>query len=99
VLKGFRQCDDKARLSDTLGRRLLQMHISWLSVGVVIAVLLSSKSIAGALEDCAAAYDRRDYAATVQLCRPLVHVRCTSDVRRGFLCNPRLIVRRFLVEA
>jgi hypothetical protein len=22
-----------------------------------------------------------------------------SDVRRGFLCNPRLIVRRFLVEA
>jgi hypothetical protein len=24
---------------------------------------------------------------------------CTSDVRCGFLCNPRLIVRRFLVEA
>jgi hypothetical protein len=26
-------------------------------------------------------------------------VRVESDVRRGFLCNPRLIVRRFLVEA
>jgi hypothetical protein len=26
-------------------------------------------------------------------------VRVQSDVRRGFLCNPRLIVRRFLVEA
>jgi hypothetical protein len=25
--------------------------------------------------------------------------RVQSDVRRGFLCNPRLIVRRFLVEA
>jgi len=71
------------------------MHISWLSVGVVIVVLLSRNSIAG---NCAAAYDRRDYAATVQLCRPLVHVPCASDVRRGFLCNPRLVVRRFLVE-
>ena len=26
-------------------------------------------------------------------------VRVRSDVGRGFLCNPRLIVRRFLVEA
>jgi hypothetical protein len=26
-------------------------------------------------------------------------VRVQSDVRRGFLCNPRLIVRRFLIEA
>ena len=26
-------------------------------------------------------------------------VRVRSDVRRGFLCNPRLIVRRFLLEA
>jgi TPR repeat protein len=27
--------------------------------------------IAGALEDCAAAYKRRDYSAALQLCRPL----------------------------
>jgi hypothetical protein len=26
-------------------------------------------------------------------------VRVRSDVRRGFLCDPRLIVRRFLLEA
>jgi len=26
-------------------------------------------------------------------------VRAQSNVRRGFLCNPRLIVRRFLIEA
>jgi len=48
------------------------MRITQLSVGVVIAVLLSTGSaFAGALEDCARAYDRRDYAAAVQLCRPL----------------------------
>jgi len=48
------------------------MRVTRLSVGVVIAVLLSTGSaFAGALEDCAAAYDRRDYAAAVQLCRPL----------------------------
>ena len=47
------------------------MHISRLSVGVVIAVLLSGNAIAGALEDCAAAYDRQDYAEALQLCRPL----------------------------
>ena len=47
------------------------MHISRLSVGVVIAVLLSGNAIAGGLEDCAAAYDRQDYAEAVRLCRPL----------------------------
>jgi hypothetical protein len=39
------------------------MRITRLSTGVTVAVLLSSNAIAGALEDCAAAYDRQDYAA------------------------------------
>jgi len=40
--------------------------------GVIVAVLLPDGSaMAGAAEDCAAAYDRRDYAAAIQLCRPL----------------------------
>jgi uncharacterized protein len=47
------------------------MHISRLLVGVVIAVLLRGNAIAGALEDCAAAFDRQEYAAALQLCRPL----------------------------
>jgi TPR repeat protein len=46
------------------------MHISRLLVGVVIAVLLRGNAIGG-LEDCAAAFDRQDYAAAHQLCRPL----------------------------
>jgi TPR repeat protein len=41
------------------------------SVGAVIVVLLSGEAIAGALEDCAAAYDRRNYPEALQLCRPL----------------------------
>jgi len=47
------------------------MHIRRLSVGIVIAVLLSGNAIAGGLEDCAAAFDRQDYTAAHQLCRPL----------------------------
>ena len=48
------------------------MYISRLSVGVVVAVLFPvGSALAGALEDCAAAHNRRDYAAAVQLCRPL----------------------------
>jgi TPR repeat protein len=48
------------------------MRVTRLSVGAVIAVLLSTGSaFAGALENCAAAFDRRDYAAAVQLCGPL----------------------------
>jgi TPR repeat protein len=47
------------------------MHVTWPLVGVVIAVLLPGNAIAGALEDCAAAFDRQDYAAALQLCRPL----------------------------
>src|SRR5271157_3614753 len=40
--------------------------------GVIVAVLLPDGSaMAGGLEDCAAAYNRRDYAAAIQLCRPL----------------------------
>jgi site-specific DNA recombinase len=35
-------------------------------------------------------------AARTKRTRPFVRVR--SDVRRGFLCDPRLIVRRFLLE-
>ena len=47
------------------------MHISRLAVGAVIAVVLSGNAIAGALEDCRAAYERQDYTAAIQLCRPL----------------------------
>jgi TPR repeat protein len=48
------------------------MRIARLSTGVLAAVLLSASSaFAGALEDCASAYDRQDYAAATQLCRPL----------------------------
>ena len=36
------------------------MRVTRLSVSVVISVLLSGNAIAGALEDCAAAYDRQD---------------------------------------
>jgi len=47
------------------------MRVTRLSVSVVISVLFSGNAIAGALEDCAAAYDRQDYAEAVRLCRPL----------------------------
>ena len=40
--------------------RLSPMNISRIAVGAVIAILLSDNAIAGALEDCAAAYDRKD---------------------------------------
>jgi TPR repeat protein len=47
--------------------------------GAIVAVLLSAGSaFAGALEDCAAAFDRQDYAAALQLCRPLAE---QGDVR------------------
>ena len=40
--------------------------------GVIVAVLLSvSSALAGASEDCAAAYDRQDYVLALRLCRPL----------------------------
>ncbi len=38
---------------------------------VTVAVLLPGNAIAGALEDCAAAYERQDYSTALQLCRPL----------------------------
>src|SRR5208283_4426595 len=60
-----------ASFSDTLGRRPSPMHISRLSVGVAVAVLLSGNAIAGALEDCRAAYERQEYATALQPCRPL----------------------------
>ena len=48
------------------------MQITQLLTGIVIAVLLSIGSgIAGALEDCEAAYSRQDYAEALPLCRPL----------------------------
>ena len=48
------------------------MRITSLLTGVLIAVLLSASSaLAGAFEDCAAAFDRQDYTAALQLCRPL----------------------------
>jgi uncharacterized protein len=47
------------------------MHISRLAVGAVIDVLLSGNAIAGALEDCEAAYDRKDYASALQPCLSL----------------------------
>ena len=47
------------------------MRAAGLLSAVTVAVLLSVNAIAGALEDCAAAYDRRDYTVAVQLCRPL----------------------------
>jgi TPR repeat protein len=46
------------------------MHTSRLSVGVAV-VLFSGNAIAGPLEDCRAAYERKEYAAAIQLCRPL----------------------------
>jgi TPR repeat protein len=40
--------------------------------GVIFVVLLSvSSAMAGALDDCAAAYDRQDYMLALRLCRPL----------------------------
>jgi TPR repeat protein len=42
------------------------------TTAIFLAVLLAVGSAsAGALEDCAAAFDRRDYTAALQLCRPL----------------------------
>ncbi len=38
---------------------------------VTVAVLLPGNAIAGALADCAAAYERQDYSTALQLCRPL----------------------------
>src|SRR6516162_2600844 len=54
------------------------MRVTWPLMGVVVAVLLPGNAIAGALEDCAAAFDRHDYAAALQLCRPLAE---QGDVR------------------
>ena len=49
-----------------------QMHITRLLTGIVIAVLVSTDSgVAGAFEDCAAAYNRQEYAEALRLCRPL----------------------------
>ena len=78
------------------------MRITQLSVGVVIAVLLSTGSaFAGALEDCARAYDRRDYAAAVQLCRPLAE---KGDARaqvslRGMYYNGQGVQRDYAEAA
>ena len=47
------------------------MRAAGLLSAVTVAILLSVNAIAGALEDCVAAYERRDYAGAVQLCRPL----------------------------
>ena len=46
------------------------MQISRVLGGVAVAVFLPGNAIAGAIEDCATAYDRQDYAAALQLCRP-----------------------------
>src|SRR6516162_3926902 len=54
------------------------MRVTWPLMGVVVAVLLRGNAIAGALKDCAAAFDRQDYAAALQLCRPLAE---QGDVR------------------
>jgi TPR repeat protein len=55
------------------------MRITRLSTGVLVAVLLfASSAMAGALEDCRAAYERKEYAAATQLCRPLAE---QGDVR------------------
>ena len=55
------------------------MRITSLLTGAIVAVLLStSGASAGALEDCEAAYNRQDYAAAIQLCRPLAE---QGDVR------------------
>ena len=54
------------------------MHVTWPLVGVVIAGLLPGNAIAGGVEDCASAFDRQDYAAALQLCRPLAE---QGDVR------------------
>ena len=56
------------------------MQISRPSVGVVIAVLLSSNAIAGAFEDCAAAYDRQDYATALQLFGLLLSMTVPSPI-------------------
>jgi TPR repeat protein len=42
-----------------------------LLAGVVLGVLVSGDAIAGAVEDCAAASNRQDYAEALRLCRPL----------------------------
>jgi TPR repeat protein len=40
--------------------------------GVIVVVLLFfSSAMAGALDDCSAAYDRQDYVLALRLCRPL----------------------------
>jgi TPR repeat protein len=43
-------------------------------IGVFIAVLISGDAIAGALEDCTAAYNRQDYPEAIRLCRPLAEL-------------------------
>ena len=76
------------------------MHISRLSVGVAFAVLLSGNAIAGALEDCAAAYDRQDYAEAVRLCRPLAeHGDARAQTSLGGMYYNGQGVQRDYVEA
>jgi len=54
------------------------MRITSLLTGGLVPLLLVSSAFAGALEDCEAAYNRQDYAAAIQLCRPLAE---QGDVR------------------
>ena len=79
------------------------MHISRISVGVAVAVavLLSGNAIAGALENCRAAYERQDYATALQLCRPLAE---EGDARAqlslgGMYYNGQGVQRDFLKAA
>ena len=52
---------------------LVELRLSRLTLrGVIVGVLLSASSaMAGTFDDCAAAYDRQDYALSLRLCRPL----------------------------
>jgi TPR repeat protein len=76
------------------------MHISRLAVGAVNTGLLSDNAIAGALEDCAAAYDRKDYAAALQPCLSLAeHGDARAQLRLGGICYNGQGVQQDYAEA
>ena len=70
----------KAFLALRWRRKALAMNERLLMV-VVLAVLLQGNAKAGPLEACAGAFDRQDYAAALQLCRPLAE---QGDARAQF---------------
>src|SRR6516162_557258 len=67
------------------------MRFARLSIGIVVAVLLSARgATAGTLDDAVAAFNRQDFAATSQLLEPLAD---KNDSRAQFYLGMTYLLR------